>query len=170
MIHRLPEVFRCAAAALCLVAAGCAQAEGPALCLFLANPSAGPVDPQSQSCASVTAAQKAAPLVLHAGKDVFVVRHELPAGIDPPEPLHLKIQPPCGAADQVDVEYGTINDQRVALLTRTAPAGADCSLVVTATIANSMLVAATEADTSTCKLTSCSADASADAGADAASP
>jgi hypothetical protein len=116
----------------------CSQStEAPTLCVFTAAELAGGT-PESFPCptpAKVRAdsedAARCGPIT--AG-DVYFIRHSLPAGIVPSEPLQLRIQTPCSESklerQHVDGEV---------LVSRVASAAAECFLSVTATIENSEL-------------------------------
>lgn len=152
-------------AAIALLVWACGDPDKPVMCLLNAQGADGKdVDPTAVSCDQVNAMQQGNPIYLAEG-NVFILRHELPPGVEPPEPLHVSIAAACGSPELVDVEYGTIGNQRVALLSRPAPQGSECSLVVTATIANSSLTATTKANATACGMVECPpVDAGADAG------
>ncbi len=141
--------------ATALLALGCGQPDMPKMCIMRAEDAGGQaIDPKAQSCDAVNEAQKDAPIRLVEG-DVFILRHELPEKVEPPERLHVRIAAACGAPELVDVDYGLLGEQRIALLSRPAPPGSACSLVVTATIANSSLSVTTETDPDACKNVVC---------------
>jgi hypothetical protein len=137
----------------------------PRLCLLTAA-ALGGQDPSAVSCP-----EEHNTVSLAAG-EAYYIRHELPEGLDPIGPLHVLVTTPCSESEELNVEYGLpVNTGGeggfVAIVARTAPTGAECSLVVTASIANSSLTAATKpmSDGSGC---SClPADAGVDSGVDA---
>lgn len=152
-----------AALSIVPLGAGCDEApDQPVMCVLAAEAAdRGTVDPAAVSCSS---AAKHPPFV--AEGDVFIVRHELPQGVEPPEDLHVEVTGPCDPPVVTDVPYGTIGDRKVALLTRAAPRGAACALVITAAIANSSLSITTEARAAECAKETCPvADAGSGGGA-----
>ncbi|XXT17121.1 hypothetical protein WME94_43525 [Sorangium sp. So ce429] len=113
----------------------------PRLCLLT------PVELGGKDPSAVACPEEPAPLTLAPG-NAYYIRHELPEGVEPPGQLHLRIDTPCGEHEELDASYGlpASGDEvgPVVVVARTAPAGAACSLVVTATIANSSLTSATQ--------------------------
>jgi hypothetical protein len=143
----------------------------PKLCLFTADLAASLAkDPSAVQCADVE--QKQAQALGLAPQEVYYVRHELPVKVTPPGPVHLHIGTACGTAGDLDVDYGKATKDGTAaadlpafaLIARVAPPGAECSLTVTATIANSSITRSTRptADAAACAKLACPA---ADAGA-----
>lgn len=79
-------------------------------------------------------------------ESVIHVRHTLPEDVNPSGPLVLRVETPCGATTY-EVPYA----DGIALWSSEAPAGAACSLTITAILDNSELRCAIHtADASTC--------------------
>lgn len=157
---------------LLLLLTACAPLpDAPVMCLFAADAdSIAGAEPASVACHSATdGATRAAPAL--AAGEAYYIRHELPPDVEPPGKLHLRIESACGEAEELDVDHasqaeiardlstttGTAGTEKrsIAFVARTAPTGAECSLVVTATIANSTLIVTTPADTDECKKVVC---------------
>ena len=141
------RLLRTLAVLAALAAAGCDPAEEPSLCVFTAEElQAAGGDPESSSLCSPKGdggEEKDAPacegFAVSAG-DVFFVRHTLPSGVASPGKLEIHLTTPCATADPTaDVRLEVEHADRVALVSLLAPVGSDCSLAVTATIANSEL-------------------------------
>ncbi|WP_441286186.1 hypothetical protein ACSRUE_27510 [Sorangium sp. KYC3313] len=147
-------------AAVLSMATGCSDTEPdePRLCL-LGSAAVEGRDPSTVACPDPPVTISVAP------GEVVYIRHELPEGIEPPGPLHVRISTPCGEAESFDADYATRDGtdgekQHIAVISRVAPVGAECSLSVHATIANSSLTRATSpsADAATCAKLVCPAD------------
>ncbi|MBI5536971.1 MAG: hypothetical protein HY898_29895 [Deltaproteobacteria bacterium] len=103
--------------------------ERPKLCLIRAD-AMGTADPSTVTCGDRGA-------ISVSEGEVFFVRHELPSGIEPPGPVHIRVETACaGVAEEYDIAYG---DGNAAIAPRVAPRGAGCAMTVAATIANSSL-------------------------------
>lgn len=143
-------MFKAAPAILfALALAGCNEdPASPKLCL-LTSAELGGQDPLAVACPDPP------PIISLTKGETYYVRHELPQGIEPPGKLHLRIDTVCGTIEQLDVDYGTPAGADagadagagavgpVVVVARSAPPGAECSLVVSAIIANSSLSEAT---------------------------
>ena len=126
---------------------GCDQPQGPRMCLVPADGA----DPATQqvpaTCPSFSVA---------AGDALYLV-YQLPPGIDPPGPLEIRIDTPCLT---VNVERPLEAGTTVSIIR--APQGADCSMAVTATLANSTIRQVTSPAAGACMRITC--DTSSDAG------
>lgn len=140
------RTIRILAGAVSLLAAACSPVEEAKLCVFsatqLAATAAG--DPLDEAlCPPAAGAvegsgESACPNFTVAPAEVFFVRHTLPAEVTAPGDLSVQITTPCAtvaAAAETTVEIEHVGG--VALFSRLAPPGAECSLVVTAKLANS---------------------------------
>jgi hypothetical protein len=129
-----------APALLFAILAGCEDPPSPKLCLLTAADLGGS-DPLAVACPDPP------PVISLTTGEAYYIRHELPQGVQPPGPLHLRIDTVCGTAELLDVDYGMLQDAGsmgpVVVVPRVAPPAAECSVTVNATIANSALSVAT---------------------------
>lgn len=142
---------------LLLLAPACSPAEEPTLCVFSATQLAatGTGDPLDESLcqpAADRADESACPDFTVAPDEVFFVRHTLPADVSAPGELSVQITTPCATvAPAADTTAEVEHVDGVALFSRLAPPGAECSLVVTAKLANSETRCESKrGDTTTC--------------------
>lgn len=108
-----------------LALSGCHDRLEPHMCVFRADTG---VDPDM---VDVTACP--GPFSVKDGEAFFLL-HELPPGIEAPEPLSVRLETPCQATTFTRDHTAT----RL-LVPLTAPPGAGCDLTVTTTVANSEL-------------------------------
>lgn len=114
---------------LLLLAAGCGSEKDrvhrPELCVFRAGAGVDPADAAKTSCPSSDQS--------FVDGETFYVLHTLPDKADVQDPVSITIETPCpGSA----VTTTHLHDDRTVLFAAVAPVGAECSLVVTATILN----------------------------------
>ncbi len=126
-----------------LFTAACTAVEEPELCVFsadelAASTSKDPLDEALCQPAAGETAEEGCPGFAIGAEQVFFVRHRLPAGLTGPGKLEIHIATPCATLDAAaDTTIEAEHVDGVVLLSRIAPRGAECSMAVTATIANS---------------------------------
>lgn len=117
--------------------AGCHATQMPTLCVFKSSALAQGEAAGDHECAGIDPTSADAlvkgPNALTDGESYYI-KFELPDGVAPIGSLHVHLETPC-AKDDLDADPV----DGVVLLPAKAPAGAQCGLVITATMANSEL-------------------------------
>ena len=130
-----------------LLVSACAEPDVPDLCLFRSDSQNGAASAE-KDCAAIANES----LKIASGQPYYI-RHELPEGIEPPESLEVHIATPCGESS-FQASHAKLDEETkgkyIVLVSKIAPRGAACSLIVTATIANSELRESAHPDAEAC--------------------
>lgn len=116
---------RLALALTLVLLAGCNDdaIERPTLCVFVPDKGASPEAEGNCPAASRTFAKDQA----------FYIKHSLPARAEIKDPVSITVETACPNSAVTTKHF---HDEHVALIPAVAPSGAECSLIVTATILN----------------------------------
>ena len=108
-----------------VVLAGCNDdsIEHPTLCVFVPDKGASPEAEANCPASPRTFAKDQA----------FYIKHSLPDRADIKDPVSITVETACPNSAVTTKHF---HDEHVALIPAVAPAGAECSLIVTATILN----------------------------------
>lgn len=138
------------------VAAACHPRLEPAMCAFTAGQvdSAGAVlDPATFDAYAAGAGGGAAAAACNtgafhvkAGEGFFLV-YQMPAGINAPDPIEIKLTTPCGTTT---LSRDHADDATRLVIPLVAPAGAGCALSVSASLANSELSQVAQGEAAAC--------------------
>jgi hypothetical protein len=114
---------------LLLLATGCGtekdRVHRPELCVFRVDAGVDPTEAAKTSCPSSKQS--------FADGETFYVRHTLPDKANIQDPVSITIETPCAGSAVTTMH---LHDDRSVLFAAVAPVGAECSLIVSATILN----------------------------------
>lgn len=137
-MNRLPLLML----GLSLLSLGCSDPIYPSLCVDLSHSPGNPLGEGGgggSGGAFPKTESKCSDGFFVSDGEGFIVRHQLPDGIETEETLHITVETPCKKLEleQKYTASATNTEKlRIARIPVVAPPGASCSLVITASIAN----------------------------------